>query len=208
MTQNGRRGFFSCERSRRASSWRVYSQIRILRIKREIQGDDWGQTDHCFLGERIQSLFNLQVLRRTNNIRCSEKLQRCFFLILKEQIVEDRTPDRNRLRQCVRHAFPSSRRIDDYAPTLLQSTYYLDRIFQQLLGSHRTSPLRRKRKRIVKSTYPPFRPTISSTCKFSLRVLKLHCPWCPSVLLKYALPALIRGGIYQLPQRSLATTGN
>jgi len=46
-----------------------------------------------------------------------------------------------------------------------------------------------------------------SICRFSRRVLKLHCPQCPSVLLKYALPAFRSGGMYQLPHRSLATSG-
>ena len=43
---------------------------------------------------------------------------------------------------------------------------------------------------------------------FKRLVLKPHCPQCPSVLLKYTLPAFFSGEIYQLPHRSFAIRGN
>lgn len=57
-------------------------------------------------------------------------------------------------------------------------------------------------------THPPLSPTTSKTPKFNLLKLKLHSPKCPSVDLKYALPPLTSGSMYQLPQRSLATRGS
>lgn len=48
---------------------------------------------------------------------------------------------------------------------------------------------------------------MSTRCRFSRRVLNFHARSCPSVLLKYAPAALSPGGTYQLPQRSLATSG-
>ena len=38
-------------------------------------------------------------------------------------------------------------------------------------------------------------------------MLNFHSLVCPSVLLKYTLSAFFAGGIYQLPHRSLATSG-
>ncbi len=57
------------------------------------------------------------------------------------------------------------------------------------------------------ATNPSCFPMISSKCKFSLRELNFQTPVCPSVLLKYALPPLVLGSMYQLPHRSLAITG-
>jgi hypothetical protein len=48
---------------------------------------------------------------------------------------------------------------------------------------------------------------ISSRCRFSLLELNFQTPVCPSVLLKYALPPLTSGWIYQLPHRSFAING-
>jgi len=56
-------------------------------------------------------------------------------------------------------------------------------------------------------THPSFSPTIPKSCKFNLLKLKPHCPACPSVLLKYTLPLFSAGLTYQLPHRSLATSG-
>lgn len=56
-------------------------------------------------------------------------------------------------------------------------------------------------------TQPPRLFTTSNICRFSLLKLKLHSPICPSVLLKYTLSDFWFGGIYQLPHRSLATSG-
>lgn len=44
-------------------------------------------------------------------------------------------------------------------------------------------------------------------CTFNLRPLNAHCPKCPSVDLKYTLPPFSEGETYQLPHRSLATSG-
>lgn len=57
------------------------------------------------------------------------------------------------------------------------------------------------------TTHPPCRPTTSSSCRFSLRRLNAHSPMWPSVLLKYTLEAFRSGEMYQLPQRSFATSG-
>lgn len=56
-------------------------------------------------------------------------------------------------------------------------------------------------------THPSFFSINSTRCIFNLLVLNFQALSCPSVLLKYALPALRAGGTYQLPQRSLATSG-
>lgn len=56
-------------------------------------------------------------------------------------------------------------------------------------------------------THPPNSPIVPKIWRFSRRILKRHCPQCPSVLLKYTLPAFCSGGMYQLPQRSFAIRG-
>lgn len=61
--------------------------------------------------------------------------------------------------------------------------------------------------RRMNETYPSFLSTNSTKCIFNLLVLNFHALSCPSVLLKYALAVFSPGGMYQLPQRSFATSG-